>query len=84
MRRLAITAALLASAVTAPAEAATLVNSGGRLTYTASGAAPVSVSFDYGQKGTVTVIPQPSDGDPVTVTGCSPSRRRSRTTRARA
>jgi hypothetical protein len=73
MRRLALAATLLACLVTAPAEAATLVDRGGRLIYTAQGAAPVSVSFSYGQFGTVTVIPQPSNGDPVTATGCTTS-----------
>jgi hypothetical protein len=72
MRRLAIAAALLACAVTtAEAQAATLVNSGGRLTYTASGSAPVSVSFSYGGAFGLSVIPQDTNRDPVTVTGCT-------------
>jgi Ca2+-binding RTX toxin-like protein len=67
MRRLAIATALLACAVSSPAEASTLTNSGGRLTFTATGAARLSVSFQYGRTGYVAVIPQPDSADPVTM-----------------
>ena len=75
MRRLTIAAALLALAAAAsPAEAATLVNRDGKLTYAAAGAKPVSVSFTYGNTDYVGVLPQPADEDPITTfTGCTVS-----------
>ena len=57
MRRLAIAAALATLAAAAPAEAATLVNSGGLVTYTGSGAGPVNVSIYYGQNGGIYITP---------------------------
>ncbi|HEY6888653.1 MAG TPA: hypothetical protein VI300_12765 [Solirubrobacter sp.] len=73
MRRLVIAAAALlaCTGTAAEAQAATLVNSGGRLTYTAGGSAPVSVSFSYGGAYALSVIPQDANRDPVTVTGCT-------------
>jgi Ca2+-binding RTX toxin-like protein len=71
MKRLMILVALAAGGLAAPAQAATLVNSGGRLTYTATSGADANVSFSYGQTGRVTVIPQPSNRDPVHATGCT-------------
>jgi len=70
MKRLMIVAALAAAGLAAPAQAATLVNSGGRLTFTATSGAPVDVNFYYGQMGRVTVTPQIYSQDPIQVTGC--------------
>jgi hypothetical protein len=71
MRRLALATALLACTITGSAQAATMVNRDGRLTYTARGPAPIDVDFYYGGTSDVYVTRQFADGDPVTVTGCT-------------
>lgn len=71
MKRIVITAALLACAFADAADAATLVNQGGRLTYTASGALPVYVSFSSGYQGDVRVYKQTYDHDAIVPTGCT-------------
>lgn len=74
MRGIALAAALAALTLPASAGAATLVNHGGKLVYTATSGAPVEVSFSYGQLGRVTVIPQSSGNrDPVQASGCTTS-----------
>ncbi|MDA0182973.1 Ig-like domain-containing protein [Solirubrobacter phytolaccae] len=69
MRRLAFLLAFLA--LTTSADAATLVNSNGRVTLTGTSGEPLDVSFDYGGQYALSAIAQNGNRDPITATGCT-------------
>lgn len=74
-----LTSVLVFVALTASADAATLVNSNGRLTLTATSGEPLDVTFDYGGQFALSAIAQPGNRDPITATGCTTERRSSAT-----
>src|SRR4051812_367549 len=67
---LSATAVLVAAP--AAAQAATLVNDAGTLTYTADAGHANSVQFQENPVGSGTVIVDRFDDDPITATGCTP------------
>lgn len=69
MRRLTLLLAFFA--FTHSADAATLVNSNGRATLTATSGERLDVTFDYGGQFALSAIAQSGNRDPITATGCT-------------
>ncbi len=67
--RLAVGGAMLACAITAPAQAASLVNRGGTLTYAAGAGTSTSVSFSQSGPGAAVKVRRQGE-DPIAVSGC--------------
>lgn len=69
MRRLTLLLAFFA--LTHSADAATLVNSNGRATLTATSGERLDVTFNYGGQFALSAIAQSGNRDPITATGCT-------------